>query len=470
MNKCNDLTFEECELFILRQSVDKIEKHIKKEKIKSPEIKEIINIVEDFIKKKKVLCYGGTAINNILPKSEQFYDKQIELPDYDFFSKTPLKHVKELADIYFQLGYEEVEAKAGIHAGTFKLFVNFLPIADISYFPEKLFEKVWKEKKTINKISYLPPNFLRLLMYLELSRPKGHIQRWEKVLKRLTKLNRVYPIKTNKCDIFKKNKVHSSDYDELNEIVKNTIIYNGGVFFGSYANKEYLKINKKLKKKYSIFKVRYFDVLAEEPRVLAQNIKDELKNNNFKNIKIKKIKGIGEIISTHYKILYKKQIICFIYKPLGCHSYNIIRKKNKKIKIATIDTLLMYYLMFMYLKKPYYNIDNISCMAEYLFKVQGQNRLKQKGLLKRFTLRCIGNQETFESLRLKKSLKYKELKRNSQEWEFYFLKYIPKNNAIGGIVGKSNSKSKYTRKKKKSKNKKTKKRKTFKGWLGKIGN
>ena len=31
MNKCNDLTFEECELFILRQSVDKIEKN-KREK------------------------------------------------------------------------------------------------------------------------------------------------------------------------------------------------------------------------------------------------------------------------------------------------------------------------------------------------------------------------------------------------------------------------------------------------------
>ena len=126
MNKCDDLTFEECELFILRQSVDKIEKNIKKEKIKSPEIKRIVYIVENFIKNKRVLCYGGTAINNMLPKSEQFYDKIIELPDYDFFSKTPVKHVKELADIYFKLGYEEVEAKAGIHTGTFKLFVNFL--------------------------------------------------------------------------------------------------------------------------------------------------------------------------------------------------------------------------------------------------------------------------------------------------------------------------------------------------------
>ena len=461
MKKCNDLTFEECELFILRQSVDRIEKTIKRKKIESPEIKKIINIVEQFIKNKKVLCYGGTAINNLLPKSEQFYDRKIELPDYDFFSKTPVKHIKELADIYYKMGYEEVEAKSGIHAGTFKLFVNFLPIADISYFPEKLFDKIWKEKKTINKISYLPPNFLRLLMYLELSRPKGHIQRWEKVLKRLTKLNRAYPIKTNKCDIFKKNIHKSNEYNEVNEIVKNTVIDNEGVFFGSYANKEYLKINKKLKKKYSIFNVRYFDVLSENPRILAQNIKDALKGDDFNDIKIKKIKGIGEIISTHYKILYNNNIICFIYKPLGCHSYNIIKKKNKKIRIATIDTLLMYYLMFIYLKKPYYNINNILCMAEYLFKVQGQNRLKQKGLLKRFTIKCIGEQETFESLRLKKSLKYKKLKRSSPEWDYYFLKYIPGNNSVGGIKSK-------TKKNKKYKNK-TRKIKSFRGWLGNIG-
>ena len=137
--------------------------------------------------------------------------------------------------------------------------------------------------------------------------------------------------------------------------------------------------------------------------------------------------------------------------------------------------------MFMYLKKPYYNIDNISCMAEYLFKVQGQNRLKQNGLLKRFTLRCIGNQETYESLRLKKSLKYKELKRNTEEWEFYFLKYIPKDNTLGGILKKRNtnsiskstsgakSKSKTKKKKKKKYIKKTKKKKIFSGWLGKMG-
>ena len=58
---------------------------MEKEKIDNPEVDDIIGIVEDFIRKKKRICYGGTAINNILPDTEKFYDKDVELPDYDFF-------------------------------------------------------------------------------------------------------------------------------------------------------------------------------------------------------------------------------------------------------------------------------------------------------------------------------------------------------------------------------------------------
>ena len=73
---CTDkMSFNECELAILRSAVENIEKKMGKEKIDNPEISVIIGIVEDFKNKKKRICYGGTAINNILPEMEQFYDK-----------------------------------------------------------------------------------------------------------------------------------------------------------------------------------------------------------------------------------------------------------------------------------------------------------------------------------------------------------------------------------------------------------
>ena len=39
---------------------------------------------------------------------------------------------------------------------------------------------------------------------------------------------------------------------------------------------------------------------------------------------------------------------------------------SKKIRIATIDTMLSFYLSFIYSNKNYYNSDKILCMAEYL--------------------------------------------------------------------------------------------------------
>ena len=52
---------------------------------------------------------------------------------------TPLEDAKELADIYYKAGFEEVEAKAGVHYGTFKVFVNFIPVADITLLSPELF-------------------------------------------------------------------------------------------------------------------------------------------------------------------------------------------------------------------------------------------------------------------------------------------------------------------------------------------
>ena len=122
---CNrSMSFNECELAILRSSVDKAEKSKNKTNANSPEIKNIISIVEKFIKKKGLMCYGGTAINNILPKQDQFYDKEVEIPDYDFFSCNALADAKELTDEYVDAGFVETEAKSGVHYGTFKVFVN----------------------------------------------------------------------------------------------------------------------------------------------------------------------------------------------------------------------------------------------------------------------------------------------------------------------------------------------------------
>jgi len=435
MSKCTTkMTLEEKEVAILRDAVDVAEKRKGRKTLSDPDVKNIISILEDFLKQKRLVCYGGTAINNILPLEDQFYDKDIEIPDYDFYSPDALSDAKELADIYYKAGFQEVEAKAGVHHGTYKVFVNFIPVADITYLDRPLFKRIQKDAIRVYGILYCAPNFLRMNMYLELSRPSGDISRWEKVLKRLILLNKNYPLRGKQCDpdMFQREfeKIDFKEEEKLYYIVRDSFIDQGLVFFGGYASFLYSSYMPAKQRK-MFQKTPDFDILSEEPEKSAIMLKERLEDFDYKGIKIIKRDGIGELIAPHYEIKVKidkiEETVAFIYKPLACHSFNVIKKGKKTIRVATIDTMLSFYFAFYYSDRDYYDENRILCMAQYLFDVQQKNRLQQKGLLKRFSINCYGKQETLEDMRNTKAEKYKELKskRNSLDYESWFLRYVP---------------------------------------------
>jgi hypothetical protein len=450
--------------------VDKAEERQGRKDANSPDIKRIISVVENFIKNKKVICYGGTAINNILPKQDQFYNKDIEIPDYDFYSPNALNDAKELTDIYVKEGFIEVEAKSGQHFGTFKVFVNFIPVADITMLPKELFNAIKKEAIRISGILYAPPNLLRMGMYLELSRPAGDVSRWEKVMKRLTLLNKHYPLSANQCSHvdFQRKMAENKKADEIYDIVQKTLVDQGVVFFGGYALSIYSQhMPRHLQK--ILKKIPDFDVLSEDPMVTAQIVRERLSDIKVKNVKIIKRPSVGEIIAPHYEIRVGNDTVAFIYEPLACHSYNIVKEGGYDVKVATIDTMLSFYLAFLYADRPYYDKDRILCMSKYLFEVQSKNRLAQKGVLRRFSINCMGHQETIEEMRAEKAEKFKELKdkKGTAEYDSWFLRYRPTDTKKEGKEGKEvaeevdESSSKPKTKSKRKRTKKTKKRKGF---------
>ena len=500
--KCDKkMSLEDCELLILRNSVDKIERNQKLKKLGNPDIDRIIDIVETFLRNKKRMCYGGTAVNNILPREVQFYDRSTQFPDYDFFSPDPIKDCIQLSNTYYKEGFTEVEAKAALHVGTYKVFVNSIPVADITFMTRKLYHRLHKKGKRVAGIHYAPPNFLRMSMYLELSRPRGDVSRWEKVYKRLMLLNKYHPLKGKQCNFNNIQRAFNYDHQNIHKnipksftrknfktkslmkidkmgkekinksckygknnnnnnnknknknnnnnkkscksdtipeatnkdltqqiftTVKEVITNNNGVFFGAYANKMYLRRLKAFKKK-QIPQAPDFDVLSETPQILATIIKEELDAIGVKDVIIKRQKAVDEIISTHYQVLIKGQPVCFIYEPMSCHSYNDVMVQNRKIRVATIDTMLSFYLAFIYADKPYYNPERILCMCDHLYTVRYQNRLKIKGILKRFNDKCYGKQKTMGEMRMVKTKKFKELKsqKGSKMWDRYFFKYQP---------------------------------------------
>lgn len=429
---CNNrMTFSECEMAILRHSVDEREAARGEKVANSPEIIEIIRIVEEFITDKKLVCYGGTAINNILPKFAQFYDKNIEIPDYDFFSPTAMEHAKELANIYARHGYEEVEAKAGMHEGTYKVYVNFLPVADITYLHPVLFDSLKRESILLAGIRYAPANYLRMGMFLELSRPDGDVSRWEKVLKRINLLNKYHPLTTDakRCGgIDFQRKRTGALSEKIYVLTRDSLIDQGVVFFGGYAASLYARHS--TGKSRLTKKTPDFDVLAENPERCARILKDQLTEHGIRGVKLIQHTALGEVVPEHIEVVAGKDTIAFLYRPVACHGYNTIQIGNKEVNVATIDTMLSFYLAFLYANKPYYDKTRILCMSAFLFQVELQNRLEQRGLLKRFATKCYGKQETLEDIRTRKARRFKELSktRKSREYEAAFLKYNPSEN------------------------------------------
>ena len=395
----------------------------------TPKTLDVIKKVEQFIKDNDLICYGGIAINNILPKRDQFY-KSNEFPDYDFFSNDALNHAKKLADVYSKAGFGNVEAKSGMHYGTYKVYVNFLNIADITQLDDIYYNNLKKSSKIVNGIMYCPPDFLRMSLYLELSRPKGDVSRWEKIFPRLRLLNKKFPIKNKKCKSIKGN-INTKTYDHI----KNILIDNKCIFIGGLAQKIYKKYTKNKNINYNTF-----DVIS----LNAENISDTIKTK-FKdlNIKIKNIDAIGELIPKHFKILVDDICYANIYQSDACYSYNRIKVGKKFVYIGTIFTILSFYLIFLFAGENDYDSNRILCTSYMLQNIYLRNRFKNSGVLKVFTIQCEGQQETLEDILLEKREKFKKLKRNSKEYEKWFLKYAPKGNSKNDkVLTKSKSKSK----------------------------
>jgi len=404
---------------ILRLSIASTEKREGLKMMKSPETQKIIKIVEQFISKNKFIVYGGTAINNILLLKDQFYDYRYEIPDYDFYAPNPMDAAIDLANMFASSGFTDVEAKSGTHIGTYKVFVNQMGVADLTILHKELFDTLSRSVIIKKGMRYAPVNFLRQSMYLELSRPLGDISRWEKVLTRLNLLNKAYPLGRKNCTL-QRHLSHRKDETTLFNLLKDAFIKLNVIFIGGFANAIYSTYSKSPK----LANIPDFDVLSLKPLEIVMKIKSILTSAGF-NATITEYEAIGELVSKHYSISVDDDYVAFIYEPVACHSYNIVRIGQHYIKVGTIDTLLSYYLAFMYANRPYYEENRLLCLSSVLFSVQQENRLKQTGPLKRFSIQCYGNQSTLRSIREEKNRLHNELSHASVEFKKIFFKYNP---------------------------------------------
>jgi len=386
----------------IEKLVDLLESENNKKAAADPLVKASLQVVETFLKEHPVLCYGGTAINNLLPAKDRFYNPTYDIPDYDFFSRTPQRHAMILANKLATRGVKNVQVRPGMHLGTFKVFADFDGVADITQLDEEIFETLWGENIVREGIHYVTPNFLRMSMYLELSRPQGDVSRWKKVYERLQLLNKHHPIVCPSSEQPKPKEVSQEYRKKAESYLRNHQV----VLLGLSAS----QIHSKGKYGWTM------------PVTILAN--KEIIETLTKNDPNKKFTEGSDILPSYTDILDDEGHVVFrFHETNACHSYH--QMKNG-IRIASIPTILQFFFAFMYSGATESDINHLMCVAQRLMDLANRKTSRRFALLT--PIDCIGRQETLIDMRKHKALLYEKLEKNKNSPDFlrYFFTYDPR--------------------------------------------
>jgi hypothetical protein len=384
----------------LDKVIDKLALENDKRAAANPIVRESLAIVHRFLKDHPVLCYGGTAINNLLPPEDRFYDPETTIPDYDFYSKTPQEHAMTLANQLADAGISSVEVKPGVHLGTFKVFANYEGVADITHLDEDIFDRLWKENVVREGIHYVTPNFLRMSMYLELSRPQGDVSRWKKVYTRLQLLNKRYPMV---CPDHTPP-LESTLSDAHRKTVESILRRSDVVLLGITAS----QIHEGKGPKWSAPVT-----LLTNPGTLAK-LTSGKKTETYEG---------SEILPAHTDVFDENgDVFLRIHETAACHSYH---EMANGIKVASIPTMLQFVLAYMYSGIPDDEITHLMCVSQRLVDLANSKEKRRYALLT--PIDCIGEQETLVDMKRHKAELYAELSKNKGSIDFlkYFFTYNP---------------------------------------------
>jgi hypothetical protein len=400
------------ELKRIEEAADSAQDAVDREAAEDQNILFAIEIVEHFLRKRKRVCYGGQAINAHLPAKMKFYDPATTIPDYDFLTPDAEADIKEIVADFRREGYKNISVRMGMHEGTTKVYVDYIPIADITAIHADLYRILSGRSEKIGGIHYIDVNTLRMMMYLELSRPRGEVKRWPKVYERLSLLNAAKPIHGNRCSTemglgTPYNSIHTDYFTAaLRYIINNKRVLVGAAAVDYYRKKEHLDRSRKSvhhwlfsHKKPLIF---YSSAVKEDLNAIAERIN--------KRTHIEVVKSVGEFIP-QVALLYvgpktgaKKYLLAAAIQETACHSYNTaglyFDDEESIIRIGSLDTLATIYLSFMLspilekkLRAP------LLCIAEAVVEMGIRNR--RRGGTKHtpfISLRCVGHQPRMQSL------------------------------------------------------------------------
>jgi len=379
----------------LKGAIESAEERQKYDSAHNPDILLALKIVNDFIRRKGRVCYGGTAMNEILPKSKRFYSPEMDLPDYDFFTPDADADIQELMSDLSKAGFKEIYHKIGIHEGTTKVMVNFVPVADVTVIDKDIYD-VYHSRAVIREgIHHTDPDTLRMMMYLEISRPKGQVDRWQKVFERLQLINSNFPIGTEDCKPVKKMDlepgiaqiIYDLAIDRQRIICSESLLplYARGIRTGDSV------LDLKISGGPIIF-------ISPNPK------EDAIALSRLIDCKLYLHKAKAEIVPPRVEVRRGGVPIALILQETACHSYYQLPATDGRIAlIGSIEFLVTLYLsLHIFTRTTGLFTKGVMCVVRNLISLSNKNYSATSSQFSPFAVLCKGHQIGFASLLRKK--------------------------------------------------------------------
>ena len=385
-------------------------------------LKELEQIVYNFVKEKKRKIYGGYAQNKLIyikNKEDAFYPED-QLADIDFYSPNPIEDAMELVNIIIKKGYNYVQASEAFHNGTYSVFAEHNNVADISYVPKNIYHRM--PFIEIDGVNFTAPSFIMIDMFRMISDPlTSGTHRWKKIFPRIVKLQKHYPFNKAtaplpKLDIDIPNdikEIHNAYLKTTFDFLKthNTTIVVGNPVYNYYLNiSNILKDNKK--KIYKLLDIPYFEFISINYKDDGKELYNMLRALNpdiESDISITEYYPFWQFLGYSAIIKYKDYPIAHIIHynrkctPITSINANMIGfnldKSSDNIQIGTYDVNFLVNLIigFKYRvnkDEKHSNYSNI--MASHLIDIRNYYLEHHKKTIfddtpfKEYTFDCIG--------------------------------------------------------------------------------
>jgi hypothetical protein len=393
----------------LKAAADEAAKKIDYDTAHDEEIRKAISVVETFLRKSKRVCYGGQAINTYMPETLKFYNEEYDLPDYDFFTPFADRDVIDLVSLLQKAGFTEVNERIGIHKGTRKILVNFIPIADITEVESSLYRTFLRRSTQKNGIHYVDPDVLRMNMYLELSRPAGQVGRWEKVFERLLLLNLAQPMDTCSGKTIKEKKIEPYIRKKiLNYVIEQKRVLAGaelGFIYRASAQERLPEMNWILESGGAII---FFssDIYKDAEKI--QTLLGHKKTNRQTE------RGVEDFLPRRVLIKKGGQTVIMIIEEMACNAFNELEMGGRTLRIASLDTLVYLYILLGIFTKDDDKIGvPLLCLAQRLVELENKIRISPTHTFPLFSIKCSGHQKTYPSLLREKVARIEAQKKRS---------------------------------------------------------